>query len=102
MSQRLLSNPFLWVICHRKAGLLFLCQKNKVLIAQQRINPADVNHLDLDYSTNIVKETENQKKERCHLFPTLKVSSAFIAMTNSLTTKHLRAFWDVSCLRCIR
>ena len=33
----------------------------KVLIAQQRTNPADVNHLDLDFVTNIVNNFENPK-----------------------------------------
>ena len=33
----------------------------KALIAQQQINPADVNHLDLDFVANIVEKFENPK-----------------------------------------
>jgi len=36
-------------------------EKSKVLIAQQRIHPADVNQLDLDYGANIVGIFVNTK-----------------------------------------
>jgi len=33
----------------------------KALLAQQRTNPADVNHLDLDFVANVVEKFENPK-----------------------------------------
>ena len=42
----------------------FSKEKIKALIAQQRIHPADVNHLDLDYVANMVKKYVNPKSGR--------------------------------------